>query len=1193
MYNKLIHNKMKKLFFFIFFLLSLGFLIFPKKTLAYQQTEAACYSQCAAYKFVWKGDFCYDTFAANCGGDEGSTITKTVKFLKDVYDVVKSGDNVDKVFTAWFVCVPLIKDCIAPQLLECDNTCKKISLTYYAPNLSVGNPWGSNVYYDEDNHQLTFKVVNNGLGYAWDIDVSASWGHTRNRDKMVSGGGTLFTEKIPELLFLGARIGAPKTVGDYVVDFLIDESNFSGWLSGFKSDADNHYVPPAWYKTIPFTAPDGEFTKVILNVDPNQMIPEASEGDNTFILEIDKLPTPVSLSVEKLTYRRTNPNSLTEYMVSFDLKNSGEESGNAHVKWYKDGYASGKTPIHEQNMVVQGLNKVSFDHILNVDVSSGGDTCNYSQKYTLVVFDDEGFIKTRHEFSLPKFAGSISGRVEDLLGKKVVGATITASTGQTAVVNDSGYYHIKGIPTLGKVTLTATHPEFSKTETKEVEIKFDDSKDKCHPEGLALTGINFVLKDQDVMFNITIKDRSGNPVTAQVLAVNSIWRFNETVEGTGPLPGMQPGKYTFTISAAGYKTISQDVNAVPNDQSLEFTLEKLQGRPDDTGLHLIAPKLLWKKTLGSGERIISNMSGSKNGNLLVAYAVDNKAKNSNLFFLDLLTGRQIKEASDPYALGYEGFVGLDTSYDSETVGLNTNLGIKKDNERILKIFNSSGNEIGSTTLSKGTGGWVTSMDVSPDGFYLCPGALFNKSMYKYNRYEVEGGDYDYGRPHPAGCGKHFLRNNNIVTPCKGKQEGFCEETLAKQQVRVIGDTDEGESQTSTIFDSAFNDGTVVIRTFKKLYYFGQSSWNKELKSDNMYKSVAVSPGGMYTIVTEGSGGQLKLKVFGNTGGDKTPDFPYEDVKFVFANDKGLFFASIVLNRLSFYQIGEYQNEYKPEETTKETGSETTSDLSRLSGDTFVPAGEVSFSTITPGLIYRAEKNLRLKYLNPAGILDILAGTIFSKEYNHRPVLLKGQLTAEFGSPMTVYAIKFDRYDLSLFQSKLSQLIAGTLAEGEYFAVQNIHTKFTVKNSPNQILVAVANGEVQVKGGKTEKTVTSGKQITIDAKNEIKESIYIGSNIKAIILGILVLILCVVLFIYRKTKVGGKIIEILKKTGILLWKYFKILINFLWKALKNLSVFIWKIVKKLVPILWKNIKTGGQTLIQLIKRLLKSRKPKTA
>jgi hypothetical protein len=655
--------------------------------------------------------------------------------------------------------------------------------------------------------------------------------------------------------------------------------------------------------------------------------------------------------------------------------------------------------------------------------------------------------------------------------------------------------------------------EYSKNDIKEIEFKYGNEFDVCKEGNLLFNSVNFVLKDQDVLFTVTIKDSAGNQITANVVAANSDWRFSQTINGTGPLPRMQPGKYLFNISAPGYKTISQDVNAVPNNQHLEFTLEKLFGRPDDSSLHLITPKLLWKKTLGDSERIVSNMADSKNGKLLVAYALDNKAKTSNLYFLDPITGKQVKETPVPYGLGYEGKVALDASYDGGTVGLTVSPG--NNQEGIMKVFSAVGNEIGTTTIGKTPSVY---MDVSPDGFYLCPGDLFNKGLHKYTRYETEGKmDYKKGSTASAGCGKHFLRTNNFVSSCEGKQEGYCEETLSSQQVRVIGDVDEGQSVTSTLFDSAFNDQTVAVRTFEKLYYFGASSWKKEVKSDNMYKSVAVSPGGMYTIVTEGSGASLKLKIFGNTGGDKTPDFPYQDVKFVFANDKGLFFASVVLNRVSFYQIGEFQDEYKPEETTKETGAETTSDLSRLSGDSFVPAGEVSFSTITPGLIYRAEKNLQLKYLNPEGTLSITSGTLFSKEYQHKPVLLKGQLTAEFSSPMTVYAIKFDRHELPIFQSKLSQFITGTLPEDEYFIVQNIHTKFSLTNQPNNFTLSVDKGQVNLVANKLTKVVDSGKQINIDASNNIKESIYVRPVIKSIIYVAIVLILGTILLINRSVR----------------------------------------------------------------------------
>ena len=528
------------------------------------------------------------------------------------------------------------------------------------------------------------------------------------------------------LRFRHAQQNGHDTPQQDIIDWLVSQTNVSNY---FPPDPTISELPFFWQTMVPFTAPDGEFTKVIINVDPSKLIPEMTETDNTYILEIDKLPTLHRFSLDNFKYERQT-DSLTDYTVSFDLENSGDLSGSAQVKWYEGEYDQNKSPQYTSSNVVNGKSTVSISQPMTVDVSKGSSTCATSKRMTLVIADEED-VKITRGFSIPLFAGELYGHVEDLKGKPIKNALVETSSGQTATTTDSGSYHIRGIPVLGKITVTATHPEYSKPETKEVEIKFDDNKDDCHIEGLTHTGVDFILQDQDVLFTVIIKDSAGNPVTANVLAANSDWRFNEKVEGTGPLPGMQPGKYLFTISAPGYKTISQDINAVPNNQHLEFTLEKLLGRPDDSSLHLITPKLLWKKTLGQSERIISNMSGAKNGKLLVAYALDNKAKNSNLYFLDLITGRQIKETPVPYALGYEGFVGLDTSYDGGTVGLNVDLGIKKDNERIMKVFDSSGNEIGSTTLSRGEGGWATSMDVSPDGFYLCPGDLFNKGLHKY------------------------------------------------------------------------------------------------------------------------------------------------------------------------------------------------------------------------------------------------------------------------------------------------------------------------------------------------------------------------------------------------------------------------------------------------------------------------------
>jgi hypothetical protein len=107
---------------------------------------------------------------------------KTIKFLKDVKSTLTDGSNIDAVFKAWFVCKPLIENCIVPQMQSCKQTCQ-IDQLVYAPDLSVGHPDSRfhGIVYDEENKQLLFKVVNNGLGYAWDIDIEASYAHTQKQ----------------------------------------------------------------------------------------------------------------------------------------------------------------------------------------------------------------------------------------------------------------------------------------------------------------------------------------------------------------------------------------------------------------------------------------------------------------------------------------------------------------------------------------------------------------------------------------------------------------------------------------------------------------------------------------------------------------------------------------------------------------------------------------------------------------------------------------------------------------------------------------------------------------------------------------------------------------------------------------------------------------------------------------------------
>ena len=217
-------------------------------------------------------------------------------------------------------------------------------------------------------------------------------------------------------------------------------------------------------------------------------------------------------------------------------------------------------------------------------------------------------------------------------------------------------------------------------------------------------------------------------------------------------------------------------------------------------------------------------------------------------------------------------------------------------------------------------------------------------------------------------------------------------------------------------------------------------------------------------------------------------------------------------------------------------------------------------------------------MNPWGNLYIASGALFSVDNNHHPIILKGYITAQIGSPATIYAIKFDRFDMDLFQTKVDQFRFGSLPQNEYFIVQNTHTKYSLKNEPNKITVSVESGEVQVSSEKLKRSVVAGKQISIDAKNNIKESVYLGSRIYLIIGTVLVVVSSILLFIYRKTKTGQKILVILKMIAI--W---------FWKTIKQIVKLIWTMIKKVAPIIWNILKTSLQKLILFIKKLGKKNK----
>lgn len=1045
------------------------------------QAPGICYSQCAGYKFIWRGDYCWDTFQNTCKISPKDAFKDFVSMLKNISKGFLTGKltqivDVSYIFKAWFICKPLIEDCIAPQLAACETTCLRDSV-YYAPNLTVGHPYMNTihgVYYSEERQTLSFKTVNNGLGYAWNIKAEATWGHTPNRDGKVSGGGKILDETIPELLFLGSRQAAPPTVTDVVADFLIDESNFSDFLSRYKSDADYQYIPPAWEKTIPFSAPDGELTKVFFNVDPNQDIAESSETDNSYVLEIDKRPTPAQFYIDDIWVERVD-GSLTEYNVGVTIKNRGQEGGVATLAWYEGHKAGAAQSFATGSETIPGGGAKTFVRTITVDVSGGSASCTRNKQYSITVSDGEG-ISQESQFNIPLYAGYVSGRVTNTKGKPVSGVSVSTDTGQSASTNSNGFYALTGISRLGKVTVTYTHPAYTETQTKEIEMTFSrDNKisSSCMIAGLTHTQVDLVLRDIPVRLTLRLRDAEGTALDGSVMLSGSAGIKTYTVDGETVIDEAEVGQFSVTASAPGYITKFVQAVLTPPEQTLEIVLEKLAGRPNDTGLTLHTPRLIWEKSLPDK---IDDIEGTKNGRLLVIYTSRNTQNSGKLHFMNPLDGVITRSVPVPATAGQQQ-VEIDVSYDGRTVGYMTNPGTfgKTVQERIVKVFNAAGSEVASTTVDKRHS---TAMAVSPDGYYLYPNQLVNSSLYKYTRLEMEGVGEKAFQSYGTSEELKFLRDNTIVASCKA---GQCVKSLSDQDIRPLGRT----KGAARVIDASYDGTGILIRSDKGLSYFGSNSWDKALDRSSAFTSAAVSPGGEYVIVAHGQAGGkwLTLAVYDKTGREVTPPFGYKDIRYVEANDRGIFFSAVRSNKIGYYQLGSYAQEYNPPETRSD-GTAEMRDLQVYLND------EKRFDDIPYAMtwdnlyqvMYRARVSQTL--VTPWGSLTVGEGTIFSRNALGQPMLLWGQAQISASSPVTMVVFKNKLPDTELMVAKMDKYFQGTLSADEYMTVTNLHTDYIARTGKNGVAVEVTEGTVLLDSAGVRQEVGAGKTVEVTADNRI-------------------------------------------------------------------------------------------------------------
>ena len=912
---------------------------------AYEQTQAVCYSQCAAYKFYWKGDSCWDFFSMNCGVSKTAFASKVVSMLKEASKTgAGSPAAALSAVTKALMCGAVANECIAPKLDACQSTCQ-ISPKTYAPNLVADGGWNSapGVSYDRFQQKLYFRVGNTGAGYAWNIPVKAEWGSTADRDGEINSYQTLFEDTADELLFMGSRQSAPKGAVDTIKDFLIDESNFSNYLSKFKSDAGQEYIPPVWLKEIEFEPPAGELTVVRLYVDPDDEIPETTEADNVYVYEFDDRPEPAKFVVTEAEIELLDQD-LTKRKIKAEIENRGEEEGEVVVEVYTEEKGTFGQLIKQETFDLSGGETIDWS--TQIPLNFKDDYCIWRKQLYVKVTGPEGGTHSRAVYTRG-FQANISGFIKNEAGEDLVGAKVETSLGHTAKTDRRGRYLIKGIRQLGPLTVTASHDDYEINVSEEAEISIADPDNTlCNDEGLSKR-VDFVLSNNPAQIALNIIDQQGNKIdSAQILAINSDYR-QEIDENTASL---DIGTYTFRVSAPGYFPLEKEVKLKSGSQTLGFTLTQFVRRTSDEGFKLLKPKMLWEKDLNLGDRyFIERYAASKDGSLLVVYTVDTAEDDlGKLFFIDPQSGKTIKEVRPGNSGGNPG-LSLDVSWDGETVFWYTSIlaDYSGDPNRrtVLKLYNQTGEEFLSKDFKPGG---AEGYDMSPDGYYVHPGRLANRSGYVYTRWDTRGKENSSLEEKFIPV-QHFLTDNTIVARCEDELQSHCRYDLHKNLMQTFADIGK-----VVAIDSSADGRTVAIQSTKKIYLYqdGQLVWEKD-SNNRRNPIVSVSPGGQYVAVMakHSSSDDQALTIF-NLKGDNLiaeEDMSYTD--FVTFNEKGVFYVKQPSGRgkIQYYQLASYP-------PMKQSAVETKNKAGTKTKKTVAAVGCVGLAGTG---LYLAQKNLNL------------------------------------------------------------------------------------------------------------------------------------------------------------------------------------------------------------------------------------------
>ena len=799
----------------------------------YTQGTDLCYTGCVAWKLYWSRNAFWQYIQDYCAMDGGDAAKTLVKFA---FNSARGSADFG-LFIQSLYCATFMKLYIQPKLEECRTDCTSDIWTY-APDLvgshsqAISQP---SVHYDEDKEKLRIEVHNSGFVYSPKFKVDVYEDETVNQNCEVDDWEKIDSYEIEEL--------APTNVK--------------------RNDLN---IPSKNVKEIDWSAPADKCAKIKIVVDPDNRIPELDERtgsalNNEYILTINNLPSPPDYQIREIKHEFID-SSLDDIRLKLKIKNYGEETGRVKIT-VRDCYGDKTLRGVKNNVQIEAGEEI--EESLNLkDLFWPKEPFSYHNSCLFIkVQDDNALAQASHYVQI--FSGTVSGRVLDMRGNPVEGATIKVDNRWEAKSDKNGYYHIDGITEQGHFKVFASSSDYDEVAERDVDLFLNNQNTLS--DSLRQYNVDFVLFENPASLKINCS------VQNYAFRLNGEYFSYQGINGDDDnvLGAIVGGDYQLILHKKGYNTKVFNLHFNRGEQkTINCGLSALEVYDNEDIKFKPTLNNLWDFDLPDGFNIRESIISPDASTIFLAISNMRLGKYKLLVF-----DRQGKKISESVLAGKKAFddIHLTSSYDGSRILIDSYLLMDRNG----KIIGQYKNE------NYGLGGIGA---LSWDGFLICT----SHGLYSDSFTPMYTGAWkqELDKPHTKcsfGQFTIFDSSGNTLGQCEKIKDGLCRSSFwsgEQSPLFSLGEkvnywkmaiSPDSQYFLVSISQSAPSDELVYTNR-------GKIIWRKNIKTAN--GRVSISPSGNFAVYLEPHGKDFGIHIFDKNGKDLLSE--RKDLNWKWQND---------------------------------------------------------------------------------------------------------------------------------------------------------------------------------------------------------------------------------------------------------------------------------------------------------------------